>query len=46
MDDTQSKIIHPSVNDSRVLVYLNQLEGTMYQNTPEEDYLLQLWREI
>ena len=45
MADEQNKIVHPSVTDSRVLLYLNQKSGTMYQNTPEEDYLLQLWRE-
>lgn len=44
MDDNQSKIIHPSIKDSRVLLYLNQMPGTLYENTEEENYLLQLWR--
>lgn len=45
MADEQNKIIHPGVADSRVLLYLNQYNQPEYNNTLEEDYLLQLWRE-
>lgn len=45
MANIQDKIIHPSVKDSRVLLYLNQLNKEVYTNTSEEDYLLQLWRQ-
>lgn len=45
MADEQTKIVHPGIKDSRVLLYLNQRPGHPYQNTSEEDYLLQLWRE-
>lgn len=39
-----NKIVHPSINDSRVLTYLNVRENEQYVNTEEEDALLQLWR--
>ena len=44
MADEQTKIVHPGVKDSRVLLYLNQKAGEPYHNTSEEDYLLELWR--
>ena len=40
----QEKIIHPSVKDSRVMRYLNLSPGEQYQNTEEEEYLMQQWR--
>lgn len=45
MADEQTKIIHPNVTDSRVLLYLNEQEQNAYVNTDEENYLLQLWRQ-
>ena len=41
-DDT--KIIHPGIRDSRVLMYLNMQNKPEYVNTDEENILLQLWR--
>ena len=43
MDDN-SKIIHPGIKDSRVLMYLNMLNKPAYENTEEENALLQLWQ--
>lgn len=45
MADEQDKIVHPGIKDSRVLLYLNQLNHKDYINTPEENYLLNLWRQ-
>ena len=45
MADEQNKIVHPGVKDSRVMVYLNLVEGPLYTNTLEENYLLNLWRQ-
>ena len=44
MNNDNSKIVHPSVKDSRVLTYLNAREAEDYVNTDEENKLLQLWR--
>ena len=43
MDDN-SKIIHPGIKDSRVLMYLNLIDKPLYENTEEENALLQLWK--
>lgn len=40
MDD---KIVHPNIEDSRVLTYLGIRDKTPYKNTAEEDQLVQLW---
>ena len=45
MADDQNKVVHPNIKDSRVMLYLNLMEGPLYENTEEENYLLQLWRE-
>ena len=42
--EDNNKIIHPGVKDSRVLIYLNLPEGAEYNNTEEENALLELWR--
>lgn len=42
--DENSKIIHPGIKDSRVLTYLNLIDKPLYENTEEENALLQLWR--
>lgn len=45
MDNNEnSKIVHPSVKDSRVLTYLNLRNKPTYENTEEETTLLELWR--
>lgn len=44
MADYNDKIIHPSITDSRVLTYLNLRNNPPYENTEEENALLQLWR--
>lgn len=41
----ENKVLHPNVKDSRVLTYLNQRNKPEYQNTTEEDLLLELWSE-
>ena len=43
-EDNNTKIIHPSVKDSRVLTYLNCDSRPAYTNTEQENSLLQLWR--
>ena len=45
MTDINKELIHPNIKDSRVLTYLNIRNKPQYQNTEEEEYLLQLWRE-
>ena len=40
-----SKIIHPNVKDSRVLTYLNLRNNPEYENTAEEDQLVEYWEE-
>lgn len=43
-DQTTSNLPKPNVNDSRVLVYLNGgKEGKLYENTVEENALVNLW---
>ena len=42
--DENSKIIHPGIKDSRVLAYLNMMKAKPYENTEEENVLLQLWK--
>ena len=44
MENENDKIIHPGVKDSRVLTYLNLTPKVPYQNTEEENILLNLWR--
>ena len=44
MENENTKIIHPSIKDSRVLTYLNASCKPYYENTEEETGLLQLWR--
>lgn len=39
-----NKIVHPNIEDSRVLTYLNLRSEPEYVNTEEENQLLQLWR--
>ena len=41
----ENKIIHPGIKDSRVLTYLNLIDRPEYENTEQEDQLLELWRE-
>lgn len=41
----ENKIIHPGIEDSRVLTYLNLIDQPEYENTEKEDQLLELWRE-
>lgn len=41
----ENKVIHPSIEDSRVLTYLGQRNKKIYHNTSEEDALVQLWNE-
>lgn len=38
-------IKHPGIEDSRVLIYLNQNPDSLYKNTVQESELLSLWRE-
>lgn len=40
----QGQLSKPSVKDSRVLTYLNIVDTPPYQNTEEEDMLVNLWR--
>ena len=43
-DNENTKLIHPSITDSRVRLYLNLPDGKIYRNTEEEQILLDLWR--
>lgn len=40
----ENKLVHPSIKDSRVLMYLNLDQSELYSNTDEENALMYWWR--